>query len=113
MARRTLLPAVLAAVAVAAMLAGFAPAALARSGETTPLTAASAAAASPARASSGHVPSAGGTATPRKSKSSLGSRTVLVLAGFVVVAVCCFASTTARARRLKAGNISGSGRDDR
>ena len=111
MARRTLLPAVLAAVAVAAMLAGFAPAALARSGETTPLTAASAA--SPARASSGHVPSAGGTATPRKSKSSLGSRTVLVLAGFVVVAVCCFASTTARARRLKAGNISGSGRDDR
>ena len=106
MARRTLLPALLAAVAAVAMLAGLAPTALARSGETRPFPAALAVA-SRADPGTGRIPDAGGTAKPRASKSSLGSRTVLVLAGFVVVAVGCFAAITARARRLKGGKVPG------
>ena len=105
MTRRTLLPAVLAAVAALAMLAGLAPAAIAQSGETRPLTAAPGAAVR-AYAAAQRAPSAGGTAKPRRHKSSLGSRTVLVLAGLVVVAVVCFAAITGRARRLKEGEAS-------
>jgi hypothetical protein len=63
------------------------------------------AAASRADPGTSRIPGAGGTAKPRASKSNLGSRTVIVLAGFVVVAVGCFAAITARARRLKDGKV--------